>query len=226
MRSRDLFREIGDRAGEGRALWGLVNTTYYEKDLEQSRTWVDESLAIFRETDDRFMLAWALYMKGNIQALEGDRRAMRASMRDALAIFVANEDLSGYALILDAFAVLDYVEGEIGRAMTLAGAANAIQDLSGTSQLAQLNRDWGGFRLEELLKDPALAASFEAGRRLPIQEAVAIALNAESTGSGEGVVVRRRLVENPDDPSGGGGELTAGEDDQRPDDGDDQGRQQ
>ena len=75
--------------------------------------------AIFRETNDRFMLAWALYMKANVLALDGELREVRATLREALQIFVDNHDFSGYALILDAFAVLDYAEGDAIRAMTL-----------------------------------------------------------------------------------------------------------
>jgi tetratricopeptide (TPR) repeat protein len=199
MRARDLFREIGDRGGEGRALWGLVNTTYYEKDLAQSEIWIEEALTIFRESDDQFMLAWALYMRGNIGALLGDRARVRADLREALQIFVATDDLSGYALLLDAFAVLDYVEGNSQRSMTLAGAANALQDWSGVSQLARLNRQWEGFFLDELLKDPELATAFEAGRQLSAGEAVALALTAESSGiDPDAPVYRAKLAPDPD----------------------------
>ena len=63
-RARDIFRRIGDRRGEGNALWGLGNYRYFREDPGNGEEQFRETLTIFGEVGDLTMEAWALHMLG------------------------------------------------------------------------------------------------------------------------------------------------------------------
>jgi predicted ATPase/class 3 adenylate cyclase len=172
------FRDLGDRHGVARALWGEVNTYLFDAAMEAARPLNDEAVAIFREVGDRFMLAWALFSGALIDSQAHRPDAARAALVEALTIFRETEDLSGYALVIDGFGTLEYLIGDHRRAMTLAGAASAIQDVSGVG-LADVNRAAADFSPKDLMSDPELAAAYAAGQRLSAQQAVRLALGED-----------------------------------------------
>ena len=99
----------------------------------------------------------------------------RSSYEEALAIFRETDDLTGYALVLDGFASLEWTHGDHERAMQIAGAASAIQDVAGVG-LAEVNRKFAQFYPEANLTDPTLAAAYQAGKQLTVDEAISLAL--------------------------------------------------
>ena len=133
-----------------------------------------EALEIFRRRGDRFMTGWCLYMIG-LYNLTLDRAAMRAALEEALPLFTEIEDKSGYALIFDAFAALYWTEGDVPRAVRLAGYASATEASTGTG-LAKVNREFAGFYPENLTSDPELAAAFAEGHRMSVGQATDLAL--------------------------------------------------
>ena len=173
----EIFRRLGDEAGIGRSLWGLGSYHYYFGDFEGGIKLAREGLEIFRRIDDRFMTGWSLYAVG-IYNLKVDRQAMRAALEEALPLFTSTEDKSSYALVFDAFAALYYTEGDVGRAVRLAGYVEAIEASTGTG-LAKMNRDFAGFYPDTLTSDPELAAAFAEGQRFTIEQATAVALGRD-----------------------------------------------
>jgi len=173
------YRELGDRHGEGLALWGLVNSYIFEADVSEALELADESIAIFRETNDRFMLAWALFTRALGANQQRDLEMARRLLTEALQIFRENKDVSGYALVLDGFGTLAWLEGDADLAVRISGAAAAIQDLSGVG-LAEVNRNIAGFFPRELAAQGPLAAIYEEGKRLTAEQAVALALGEET----------------------------------------------
>jgi predicted ATPase/class 3 adenylate cyclase len=174
----EIYRRLSDEAGTGRALWGLANTYYFDRDLTDGVAVAHEALAIFQRLGDRFMTAWSLYMIG-LYSLPTDRDASRRSFAEALPIFVDAGDKSGYALLFDGFATLEWSEGDIERAVRLAGYAAAEERSSGTG-LAKLNREFAGFFPEQLTKDPRLAEAYAEGQRMTLAQATALALHGEA----------------------------------------------
>jgi predicted ATPase/class 3 adenylate cyclase len=173
--ARAKFEALGDRHGIGRAQWAVLNALAYRQDAAEGRPLAEDTVAIFREVNDRFMLAWALYTQALMLTQANDVEAARASLTEALGIFQETHDLSGYALVLDGFASIEWLAGNRDRAMRIAGAAAAIQDVSGVG-LAQRNRDYAQFFPADLLEEAPLAEAYAEGQQLSLEEAVALAL--------------------------------------------------
>ena len=105
-----------------------------------------------------------------------DKDLMRQYLEEALPIFVDNDDKSGYALLFDGFATLEWANGNVTLALQLAGYAAATERSAGTG-LASLNREFAGFYPETLVGDPANAAAFAEGQHLDLEQATALALH-------------------------------------------------
>jgi tetratricopeptide (TPR) repeat protein len=178
----DRYRRLGDRAGEGKALWGVVNSYVFADDIEPALSMVEESLVISRELGDRFQLGWALFTRGLIKNKAGDPEGARRSYEEALAIFRETNDMTGYALVLDGLAVVEWGEGDRTRAMKIAGAAAEIQNVQGMG-LAEINRQTSQFYPEDMLTEQDMADAYAEGRRLTAEQAIALALHEDGTPS-------------------------------------------
>jgi predicted ATPase/class 3 adenylate cyclase len=172
-----IYRRLGDEAGIGRALWGLANSYYFFRDFAGGVDIAREALEIFRRAGDRFMIGWSLYILATYN-MQLDRAAVRGGLEEALPLFTEIEDKSSYALIFDAFAALDWAEGNVNRAVRLHGYASATESVTGTG-LAKMTRDFAGFFPATLTSDPELAAAFAEGQRLSLEEATALALRRD-----------------------------------------------
>jgi predicted ATPase/class 3 adenylate cyclase len=178
-----IFREIADRAGTGRALWALTNTEFAVDDLPRGQEHSLEALEIFREIDDAFMAAWTLYTLGLIHLLQGKPTEARQRLDEALAIFAEAADVTGYVLVLDAYAALADRAGDRERAARLSGAVEALETSSGTG-LNPANRKLMDFDPAHLRADPATADAWAAGAQMQVPELIAYALAHELRGSG------------------------------------------
>ena len=177
-RAREEFRALGDRAGEGRAMWAYLNALAFRRNVAEGEELAAETVGIFREVNDRFMLAWALYTQALVRIQAKDLDAAGAALTEAHEIFQDTNDLSGYALVLDGFASIAWLSGQRDRAMRIAGAAAAIQDVSGVG-LAARNREYAQFFPADLLEEAPLAEAYAEGQRLSLEEAVRLALSRD-----------------------------------------------
>jgi predicted ATPase len=174
----ERFRRLGDRAGEGKALWAVVNSYVFSDDVAPALAMVEDSLVIARELGDRFQLGWALFTRGLIRNKAGDPEGARSSYEEALSIFGETNDLTGYALVLDGIAVLEWGLGDRTRAMMIAGAAAEITKVQGMG-LAEINRQTSQFYPEDMLAEQELAEAYAEGRKLTIEQAIGLALHRE-----------------------------------------------
>ena len=183
-RALAIFEELGDAAGIGRCEWALANVLWGTVRVDEARVHASNALEVFRSLDDQFMVGWATYTLGLVglteDHLSGGRPDARAEARQrfdaALRIFDEAEDLTGYALVLDAFAVLAARDGDRRRAARLTGAVGLLERASGTG-LSLWNRAVVAFDPQELRDDPSLAADIAAGEAMTTAEAVAYALD-------------------------------------------------
>jgi tetratricopeptide (TPR) repeat protein len=182
-RALAIYQELGDASGIGRCEWALANVLWGTLRIEEAREHASHALGVFQEIDDQFMVGWSSYTLGLAALTEdhlaGGIPAARAEARErftnALGIFDEAEDLTGYALVLDTFAVLALRDGDRRRAARLSGAAGVLERTSGTG-LNTWNRTILGFDRQELRDDPSLAGDIAAGEAMTTAEAVAYAL--------------------------------------------------
>jgi predicted ATPase len=175
--SLDVNRRLGDQLGIGRSLWARASADYFFKDIPAAVAALEEALAIFRAIGDRFMLGWTLYMQGLTQ-LGSDRDRLHDMLAEALAIFRETNDVSGYALVFDAFAAAAHFDGDTIRAMRMAGYAAATEKLAGGG-LGALNRSYAGFFPEQLMETPEYAAAYAEGQQMDLDRAIRLALREE-----------------------------------------------
>jgi len=189
--ARDRYRKLGDRHAEARAIWAIVNSVLFDvgndvpvtADVEEAVAAAMAAIPVFRELNDRFMLGWSLYTFGMLKSILGDPDAARETYHESIGLFKETNDLTGYALVLDGFAALEWAAGDRDRAMRLAGAATAIGDVAGVG-LAQRNREIAEFFPQDLLGEAMLADAYEAGQRLSPEEAVRLALHEDDAPGG------------------------------------------
>jgi hypothetical protein len=108
---------------------------------------------------------------------------VHADLAAAYQIFRATDDVTGYALVFDAFGAAAHANGDDFSAARLAGFATATEHLAG-SGLGAANRVIARFDPEALrVSDPTFAAEFAAGQRMELEEAERLALGGDGTGS-------------------------------------------
>ena len=176
----DLWQSIGDELGVAKAKWVQGTIAWSGRDFDQARRVLGEALPVFRRLDQTFMLGWSLYDLGLLSIYERDADAALEGLSEALRIFSDSADVSGFTLVLDAFAALASNVGDSQRAATLSGAVATLERQSGTG-LNPSNRTLVGFDPAPLRTNPETAAAWAAGERMSSEEAVTYAL---SDGSG------------------------------------------
>ena len=171
----EIYRQIEDRSGEGKAAWQLANLELANDNFGASRQRAEEALAIFTEVDDQFMRAWSLWGVANVAFREGRLIDAGEQFRNALTLFEEANDISGHVLILTAFSAVADKVGDRFRAAQLGGAAAALARSSGTGIAARilenLRYDPGPLRT-----DPETAAAWAEGEAMTIEQARAAAL--------------------------------------------------
>ena len=178
-----IFEELDDAPGIGRCEWALANVLWGTSRIDAAREHASHALEVFRSIDDRFMLGWTSYTLALVDLTEDHSRGGHsealsdAGMRlaEALRIFDEAEDVTGYALVLDAIAIVAARGGDRARAARLTGAVAVLERASGTG-LNSWNRAIIDFDPQELRDDPSLAEAVAAGEAMTTSEAVAYAL--------------------------------------------------
>jgi predicted ATPase/class 3 adenylate cyclase len=173
----DIFRELDDRGGIARCLWAIANIAWITRDHERAMRFASEALPIFREADDRFMVGWTVYTMAlyDLGRADGDLDRAEGRLAESLRIFAEADDVSGYALVLDALALLALRRGDRPRAARLSGGVAGLESVTGTG-LNLPNRQILGFDPHQLREDPDLAAGWDEGERMPLSELVEYAL--------------------------------------------------
>ena len=127
-----LYRDIGDRAGEGNILWGLGSYQYFARAGDEAERWYQESLALHRESGQRTMEAWSLHMLALVTIGREDVEPSLDYARHALRHFRDGGDVAGITLVLDDLASIAVVRGDPPRAARIYGGARHLQRTTGT----------------------------------------------------------------------------------------------
>jgi non-specific serine/threonine protein kinase len=84
--ARDLYRTLGDRLGEARALAHLGWTAFEQGRFDDARASYQEAASVFRELGDERRLATMLNNLGNVARNEGNDAAALASYEEAMVL--------------------------------------------------------------------------------------------------------------------------------------------
>ena len=170
-----LYREIGDRRGIAKCLWAQAS----QDETQDARPRLLEAMSIFRELEDRFNLGWVLRSLG-IDATEmGEFDGARSWLRESLSLFAEASDISGITVLIGEMADLATGQGAPDRAMTLKGAAYALQASSGTDLAESLGADVEArLELAGQLTESAAREAWQRGLAMTRDEAVAYALSS------------------------------------------------
>ena len=175
----NLWQSIPDELGVAKAKWLKGTILWSSRDFSEAKLILDEALPVFRRLNETFMLGWSLYDLGLLAVFEHESQPARERLSEALRIFSDSADISGFTLVLDAFAALAAEEGDPQRAATLSGAVATLERQSGTG-LNPSNRIIVGFDPAPLRTSPDTSAAWAAGERMSGEEAVAYALSEPS----------------------------------------------
>jgi tetratricopeptide (TPR) repeat protein len=176
-----LYRELGDRAGVGRVLWGQGTLAWMLGDrgnIERAAGLFEEASLVYREIDDVFQLGWTERMLGAGRCSNWGGSTRPESGLGQRSTFSSRRDVSAVTLLLLDCAIIALRRGDRERALRLAGAMRALRDTTGTG-LA----DYRVNLVEEI--DQLICDAGEQGQRLldegaalPYDEVVAYALQS------------------------------------------------
>jgi predicted ATPase/class 3 adenylate cyclase len=167
----EIYRRLGDHAGEARTLWAISNTYWGRRIPEEALAYAVQALALFRELGDTFMIGWCRYTIGLYSLMKGDLDEAASSLAECLDIFSEAQDVTGYVLVVDGIASLAWQRGDHHAAARLAGGVAELERRSGTG-LAAPNRNNAGWDPSIVRDDPATAGSWQAGAELSADETV------------------------------------------------------
>ena len=179
--SRALFDQRGDRRGVADSLFGLAVTMRLRGDVESARTHAERSLELHAASADLFGIASARVTVARAAAEMGDLDTARRLFLETLQLAERMRDLTGVAVSLDNLAAHAWARGRGIRALRLAGASEATKERVGGEappeivDLPDLREQARGALPEE-----TIAAAWEEGRALRLEEALAMAREDES----------------------------------------------
>jgi tetratricopeptide (TPR) repeat protein len=150
-----------------------------QDDYAQARAYVEESVALARESG--LPLAWfqlPLVHLGKVALQQGDRAQARALFVEAQQRFKEGGFKGGVIYALEGLASLAVAQGQPERAVRLFAWADAMRvsnaNTRSPADQADVDRDFAVIRTQ--LDEATIEAAWEAGRALPLEQAIAEAL--------------------------------------------------
>jgi len=175
-----LHRAVGD---QGEATLGLNNLGFVlmeQGKYEEARAVLEESLARMRELGLKGMLAAVLDSLACVAMEQGDYERAAALFAEALAVSWDLGDKWVVLGVLGQMAELAVSQGQAAQGVQLAGAEAAGRDTAGIPNVPveQEHREQALDRARQELGNEVFHQSWEAGRAMSLEEAVAYALDA------------------------------------------------
>jgi predicted ATPase/class 3 adenylate cyclase len=176
LESLRLYQELGDLKGVADANWALALAAGAERDYPAAIRHAEESLGLYRAEGDLFGTAWAAHQLALYLDLAGQRVRAMGYLAEAMRLFVDASDQSGIQLVLTDFAQLSLHAGKTERAMRLAGAAEAMRDITGVG-LDEASASFMGWEpLQPPTTDAERMRMWQEGRRMTPEQAMAYAM--------------------------------------------------
>jgi non-specific serine/threonine protein kinase len=192
-----LAREVGDEWAECLSLSALSRIEMLLGNRSAAWRRVEETSTLARKIGERSLLADSLQILGQLAVADGKYPEARAALRECL---VARQDMGSrprIAHLLEEIAALAAAEMDVERAIQLLGAATRIREAIGErlSPMRQAVVDQRLSPLQQALGPEATRSAWEAGRAMPPERALELALAATQTRSTQpGQPAPRQLV--------------------------------
>jgi predicted ATPase/class 3 adenylate cyclase len=134
---------------------------------------LQEAVTFFRETNDRFQLAWALGEVATTHHAMGQRSTAWKGFLEALGLFADAKNLPGIGASLDLGSVLASAEGRHAAAVRLTAAAATLREATGaTSPLMFTPPQDVEDAARRIIGDEAVENAVAEGRRMTLDEAI------------------------------------------------------
>ena len=180
-----LSRELGDTRSIGFELAGLGEIALRRGETTRARQLVEESLALRRQLGNKWGVGVSLGMLGWVAIRDGDWNRAVTRLGESLEVRQEIGDKGGSAWCLERLAEVALAHSQAEKAARLYGAASALRD-SINSVIDPVDRaEYEDSRasLRAALGEARFAEAWEAGRALPLEQAVAYALESQSPAS-------------------------------------------
>jgi tetratricopeptide (TPR) repeat protein len=172
---------VARRCGDARRIVGaLDNLGFFHQQLGQLERALElhrESLAMARDIGASSLVAAALTNLGSTARQLGDLPLAQAALRESLTIARDTSDRSrDVADVLEELAALYATAGEARRSLMLFAAAEALRDAVGYPLREYFQNMYEPIVTEARATLPDAGDVWSTGRRLPIEDALALAL--------------------------------------------------
>jgi tetratricopeptide (TPR) repeat protein len=170
-------RAFGDEQGVATSMLNLGYVMNYRGDA-RGRDMLEQALTRFRDVGDRYGASRALNLLAIRSWFEGDGAAARSQGEEAMRLRQEIGDKLGVAVSLESLGGLAAFQGHGIYAGRLFGAAERLREAIGSpvTPSDQVLMDWARSDARKAVGDDAFAAAVEAGKQLPLEDAIGLAL--------------------------------------------------
>jgi predicted ATPase/DNA-binding SARP family transcriptional activator len=175
-----LCRELGDKSGIASSLIPSALIAWRRGEYRLAAALCGEIQTLCRELGDKTGLAYALRILGSVACEQGDYERATGLFAESLALWRDVGDKWGILSCLEGLAGVAVGHGRSELAARLFGAADALREAIGAprspTEQAAHERDLAAVRAR--LGEEEFAAAWASGRAMPLDTAIAFALEA------------------------------------------------
>ncbi|MBF6612799.1 MAG: tetratricopeptide repeat protein [Chloroflexi bacterium] len=177
--SLSLYRELSEKHGIAASLFLLGYVTIYSGASEQATRLYEESLSLYRDLGETRGIASSLFFLGVAAMHTGDYTSAESLYKESLSLYRELGDKVGMTECLEAMSALSGALEQDERAARLFGAAAALRKAVGAplnpSDRARYEQSLATIRGRR--GEESFSAFWTAGAALPLEDAIAYALN-------------------------------------------------
>jgi non-specific serine/threonine protein kinase len=172
-----IYRAQSDEVWPPYVLNALGLVAYEQGEIDRAAAHFDEALGAFRASGNTYGAGYVLTNLAKVARARGDYARATSLFAESLGLWWEHRDKVGIAGCLRGLASVAALTRRFERAARLFGAAEALREVIGAPTPRYHARyDRAVANVRAGLGDAAFAANWEAGRTLPLAEAVAEAL--------------------------------------------------
>src|SRR5207245_5229974 len=164
--------ELGAKANMAQCLSRSGLVTLQEGDTATARRLSLESLALHRETGNRWGISWVLSILARVEACQGDHTAALALYQERLAIARKFGSKLNIAFSMEGIASILVTQGEPVRTAWLGGAAEALRESVGAPiwPVERASYELSVAATRALLGERAFVTACAEGRKMPLDQ--------------------------------------------------------